>query len=168
MNMIVMGDESMMFRRPIEFDVKDETQSITIPFIDDWLPLTEEDKLIKWEAKDVLIMPVGALYNYEKRTLLDFFYIHKKRGYRNDKVRLHTALYLNYFEKFFDEDHELLSIYASIKWMIDTQKTYNKENLFYDIKRLIFSPNIRWKVRTLNRYNYNLNPKSYSNTNNPG
>lgn len=152
--------------RPIEFGV--EMPQLEIPFIDEWLPLTDEDKLIRWEAKDVLIMPIGMMYGCQRQSLLDFFYVCKKRSYRNDKVRMHTALYLNYFEKFFDEDHELLSVYGSIKYMIDSEKSYNKDNLFNDIKKYILSPTIRYKVKCLNRYNYSLNLSTYRNSTNEG
>ena len=152
---------------PLQFD-SEEIKNREMPcFIDQWLPINEEDKIVKWEAKDILIMPISALYGFEKQTLLDFFYLTPKKGYRPDKVRLHTSLYLNYFLKYFDTDHELITVYGNIKYMMDNIKEYNKENLFNDIKRYVLSPSLRIKVRQLNEYNYNLNLQSYVNKKQP-
>lgn len=152
---------------PLQFDSEEVKNRELPPFIDQWIPITDEDKVIKWEAKDILIMPISALFGFEKQTLLDFFYLTPKRGYRLDKVRLHTSLYLNYFEKFFDQDHELITVYANIKYMIDNIKEYEQEHLFNDIKQYVLSPSLRIKVRELNEYNYSLNLQTYVNKKNP-
>lgn len=150
----------MILYNPVEF-ISDE-EKYSIPFIDEWI-MTDEDKIIRYEAKDILIIPVSKLYGVDQ-SILDFFVLKKKRCYKSDDFRVHIAIYLNYFEKFFDSDHELISAYAMIKYLIHTNKKYKKEELFRDVKKYLLSPSLRFKVRAMNRYNYSLNLNSYCNT----
>ena len=152
-----------MLYNPIDF-ITDEEKFI-YPFVDVWIP-QEEDKLIRFEAKDVLIIPVSKMYGVNE-SVLDFFVLAKKRCYKSDDMRIHSSIYLNYLEKFFDPDHELISCYAMIKFMIDTKKKYSKDDLFRDIKKYLLSASLRYKVRMMNRYNYSLNLNTYINKKDP-
>ena len=139
--------------------VSDE-EKYNIPFVDEWM-MREEDEIIRFEAKDILIIPVSKMFYGIEQSILDFFVLKKKRCYKDDKFRVHIAIYLNYFEKFFDTDHELISAYAMIKYMIHTEKHYTEDNLMRDVKKYILSPSLRYKFRMMNRYNYSLNLNNY-------
>ena len=140
--------------------VSDE-EKYNIPFVDEWI-MREEDEIIRFEAKDILLIPVSKMFYGIEQSILDFFVLKKKRCYKDDKFRVHIAIYLNYFEKFFDTDHELISAYAMIKYMIHTEKHYTEDNLMRDVKKYILSPSLRYKFRMMNRYNYSLNLNNYN------
>ena len=120
--------------------VSDE-EKYNIPFVDEWI-MREEDEIIRFEAKDILLIPVSKMFYGIEQSILDFFVLKKKRCYKDDKFRVHIAIYLNYFEKFFDTDHELISAYAMIKYMIHTEKHYTEDNLMRDVKKYILSPSV--------------------------
>lgn len=105
------------------------------PPIDEWKPESDDDRVF-YTTKGAILMDVSSFYHLEERNPdLDAFYLDSKRAYNGEMVREHIADYLNYFEKFYDFDHELPSIYASIKYMIDYEPSYGKDALFYDISR---------------------------------
>lgn len=123
--------------------------------IDDWVP--DEKDIIFRHLKNKVILPISKFYGREEDILLDSFFVNTKRCYNSDEIRHHCTHYMNYFEKFYDTDKELLMIYARMKYLIDYEVGYNREAFFYDIKTYIFSPMMLYKVDLLNRDNYNLN-----------
>lgn len=141
--------------------VSEEERYNNIPFVDEWL-MREEDEIIRFEAKDILLIPISKMYGVDQ-SILDFFVLKKKRCYNDYKFKYHIAQYLNYFEKYFDTDGELISSYAMIKYLIHTEKHYTEEALMKDVEKYILSPSLRFKFRTMNRYNYSLNLNSYNN-----
>ena len=99
-----------------------------IPPVDKWYPPLE-DQIFK-ESKGVIIAPIHISYNMPENNHIDYFHMTPKKCYNSDtKVdkngvlkigfREHLVIYLNYFEKFYDRNHYLLSIYSKIKWCID-------------------------------------------------
>ena len=89
-------------------------------------------------------------------------------GFRN-----HCTQYLNYFEKFYDTNHELVGIYGQIKYFIDyMEDTYTEQNFINDLIRFIISydehanPTLHANIRKLVKDNYMVH-LSYSNTKNP-
>lgn len=104
------------------------------PHVDEWEP-KEEDKVF-FTTKDAILMDVSSFYHLPERNPdLDTFNLSSKRAYNGDTVKNHVAHYLNYFEKYYDYDHELPAILASIKYLIDYEPSYGKDALFFDISR---------------------------------
>lgn len=128
----------------------------TFIHVDEWIP--EEDDLLFKHAKGVFIAPVSRVFGCEDNSVMgfDYFILSPKRCYSNLKLREHFARYLNYFEKFYDTDKELLSIYAQIKYLIDFEKGYTKEALAYDLDRYILSGSFMAKIDAMNLANYRL------------
>ena len=84
-------------------------------------------------------------------------------------MRDHIAKYLNYFEKYYDSDHELWSIYAYLKLLMDTQTSvYTPQRFLSDLTRMILNPycSIFAKVNQMNEENYYLK-LTYRNNRNP-
>src|SRR5574344_2105860 len=132
--------------------------------IDTWIP-TEKDKIFK-NAKDAVILPVSEFFCVEKSIAFDsYMLVSPKRCYNTDEVRNHICQYLNYFEKYYDTDHELLLYYYRIKQMIDfgiidnqgNTYGYTKDQFINDIRKYILGPSIYNKVGKMNEANYSLN-----------
>lgn len=134
------------------------------PFIDEWIP-KPEDMIFK-TVKGALMCDVSSFFGRENDPNLDSFYLKSKRSYNSEKVRNHMVQYLNYFEKFYDYDKELISVYSTIKFLIDFEPSYGKEAFFYDLQRYIIFAPLSIKVDYLNAYNYRL-ALTYRNKKNP-
>lgn len=159
---------------PCPFIMRDENSEFSVgyrkfPFIpvDYWVPAAED--IIFRADKGFIIVPVSMLLSGFDGTIkpIDLFYLNTKRSYNN--MRDHIAHYLNYFEKFYDPDHELWSIYANIKLLMDTQTaSYTFDRFFYDLVRMILNYNssIFAKVNQMNEENYDLK-LNYRNNRNP-
>ncbi|MGL5753060.1 MAG: hypothetical protein ACRCXT_21135 [Paraclostridium sp.] len=132
---------------------KKAEERVVIP-VDDWIP-NPEDVVIK-HTKQAIIIPVSKLYGMDGEQPFDYFILQRKRAYMGEKVREHTAQYLNYFIKFYDNDNELISIYYKFKVLIDTQPGYDKFALAYDIMNLILSQSMLFKVNAMVQDNYIL------------
>ncbi len=134
--------------------------------VDCWIATGSD--IIFTPIKGFISVPVSLLYgDPEPGKPIDLFYLNTKRCYNN--MRDHTAHYLNYFEKFYDPDHELWAIYANIKLLMDTQtEFYTKDRFLYDITRMILNPysSIFAKVNQMNEENYCLQ-LVYRNNKNP-
>ena len=120
--------------------------------VDDWKE-EEEDKLFK-HAKGAIVAPVDKFFNVELEQM-NYFIIPKK-SHNSIKMRQHCTKYLNYFEKFFDPEHELFSNYCKIKYCIDFEDCYTKEDFKSDLNNYILSPTIMYKVHRMNKSNYKL------------
>lgn len=127
-----------------------------IPNIDRWNP-AEED-IIYRNNKGIIYAPVMSGLKIEGDfQSLDFFIMNPKKCYNSQAMREHTCLYLNYFEKFYDQDKELSIIIFRIKYLIDTTPMYNEQQFLYDIRTYILNPRLIAKVRQLVEDNYALN-----------
>jgi len=155
-----MATKKQQLFSPVIFN--DSTQ--IRPPVDDWVP-SEEDMIFK-TVKGAIITDISSFYGLDNNPNLDSFYLAAKRSYNNQKLRDHLVQYLNYFEKYYDFDKELPTIYATMKYLIDYEPSYTKEALFYDIrKRIIFGP-LAFKAERMVRDNYQLDLE-YSNKKNP-
>lgn len=135
--------------------------------VDEWIP--EEQDLIFRHLKDEFIAPISAFLNVPQNMQLDCFGLKAKKAYRSEDAREHFCHYLNYFEKFYDQDKELVSIYAHIKCMIDGEKErYTIDLLKQDLERYMLSDSMRWKVTKMNDDNYIPLQKEYKYKNKPG
>lgn len=136
-----------------------------IPLVDQWNPQPED--IYFTNAKDVLVAPVSKYYHLEdNNTRINYFWIKPKKSYNSDLLRDHCCHYLNYFEKFFDEEKEYFTNLALVKFLIDYYQDYNINNFIYDINRYIIQPSIISKIENMVELNYNLE-LSYKSANNP-
>ena len=119
-----------------------------------------EDRIFQ-HSKGAMILDVSSFYGFNESTSLDYFILSPKRCYNNIDMRDHTTHYMNYFEKFYDDDKELLALYYKIKYMIDYVPSYSKEAFIYDIKRYILSGSMLYKMTRMNRDNYSLSLTGY-------
>jgi hypothetical protein len=106
-----------------------------VVYVDQWVPQLED--LVFKHVDKAIILPVSKYYGVEESTDLDYFILSPKRCYNRPEMRMHTTHYLNYFEKFYDVDRELVIIYNQLKWIMDFTKEYNKVNFINDLKRYI-------------------------------
>ena len=133
---------------------------------DEWVP--QPNDLIFKHIKDAIILPVSDFYGVTDDTEFDYFHLNiKQRCYNSDDMRAHCTHYLNYFEKFYDEDHELVSIYFKMKYMMDYEsEAYTQIAFVQDIQKYILGPSMRYKVNRMNVDNYCIS-LSYKNNKNP-
>jgi len=133
--------------------------------VDSWKP-SEADRIFK-ATKGSIQLPVSEFYGV-KNDALNIFVLSPKKCYNGDSMLEHLPHYLNYFEKFYDQDHELLVIIYRIKYMIDYQKEYTPEMFYNDLNRYIMSDSITTKAHRMNEDNYclGLDLKKYRNNKN--
>jgi len=143
----------MEFFEPLEFQP-----------IDTWVP-SPEDEVFK-TIRGAIMLDVSSFFGMEQNASLDSFMMSTKRSYNNPEMRTHTVQYLNYFEKFYDKDHELVFMYCRLKYLIDYEPAYTREAFFYDLYRYIMDGSIALKIGFMNRDNYSLN-LTYKNIKNP-
>jgi len=146
--------EPMEFHDPIPFEP-----------IDTWEPKCPEDEVFK-TIRGAIMLDVSSFYGMEPNAQLDAFIMSAKRSYNNPEMRAHTVQYLNYFEKFYDKEHELPMIYCRLKYLIDVEPAYNRDAFLYDLTRYIMNGSISLKIGFMNRDNYSLN-LTYKNLKNP-
>ena len=116
-----------------------------------------------------IVAPVSGFFGLEEGengNPIDFFIMSPKKCYNSQLMRNHICLYLNYFERFYDIDKEYFVIMCQLKYVIDYEPAYRKEQFFYDLKRHILSPTILAKTSAMTNDNYSLELK-YNNINNP-
>lgn len=150
--------------RPFTFEDEParDISSWFIP-VDQWEP-SPEDQILK-VGKGCVYYPVTQVFGITDPTKenLNYFIIANKRCYNGDIMRTHMNKYINYFEKFYDLDHELLLMTARIKCSIDLIPSYSQEQFRYDVERMILSQSILVKAMQMNEDNYmlHLDDKKY-------
>ena len=113
--------------------------------------------------------------------MLDYFYITSKRCYNSDTklredgtinigFRDHCTNYLNYFEKFYDKELQLLNLYTQLKYQMDCQTDgYSLEMFLHELWKYFINPNASYQAQYLNycidkmnieQYNLELNYKN--------
>ena len=118
-------------------------------------PVDEKDLIFR-NVKGDIILPIAEFFGVEEKArTLDYFTVSPKRSYNSDETREHICRYLNYFEKFYDIDKELLMVLYQIKLAMDYNKEYNIEMLCNDINRYIIrNHNLYFKIRRFVDDNY--------------
>lgn len=138
--------------------------------VDQWEPSDPMDQIFK-PCKGAVWLPVTQFFGIMDPTKdnLNLFVLSTKRCYNGDIMREHISKYLNYFEKYYDQDLELAMAVSKIKCNIDLIPGYTKEQFKYDIERLILSDSICMKAVLMNNDNYalHLDEKKYKNEKNP-
>lgn len=133
--------------------------------VDEWIP-NEEDIIFR-PTKGAIMLNISEYLNIESPNFeLDTFVLKVKRSYGTPDMTEHMTRYMNYFEKFYDIDHELLMIYYTIKYLIDYEPDYSVQAFFYDIEKYFMSGSIFFKAGLMNRDNYSLH-LNWINKNNP-
>lgn len=151
----------------IQIYSEEERKLLIPPKVDEWNQ-TDQDKIFR-QTKGSMVLPIADYYGCgDTYNDLNYFILSSKRCYNGEVMRPHTELYVNYFENYYDYDHELLTIYANMKYMMDYEKSYTKERFFRELDRYILkSPTILSKIRMMNDDNFILSTTTYKNTANP-
>ena len=127
---------------------------IEIPNVDTWEPKPED--VLATYGKTIIHMPIAQVLGLQDADQLNYFTMNSKKCYNSLVMKAHTTHYFNYFEKFYDPEHELLAIIAHMKFMIDTSKAYDMNNFIYDELVYILTKKMQEKVRAMVDKNYNL------------
>lgn len=156
-------DRDYSIRTP---EVKNYTLSISdanaIPPVDRWVPNPEDIIFRGLRGKQIMAPLAKILTNDDEDMLMfDSFILSVKKCYSSEEKVDHFTQYLNYFEKYYDPDHELLAIYARMKFMIDTDDVglYTKQQFMADIKRDILFSTFARKVKAMNEDNFIIHIK---------
>ena len=137
--------------------------TVRSPEVDSWIP-EEEDMLFK-STQNLIYAPIHTLYGTESDSI-DFFSLKSKRCYNSDDMRNRFVHYINYFEKFYDKEHELFIHYANLKYLIDYVDQYTVDMLIDDIFRYIFNPKMLNNIKLMVQRNYKFKLNNGSKTNN--
>lgn len=121
--------------------------------VDQWQP-EPEDEFFR-TTKVSLNIEFSKMFGIQD-TDFDNFILSTKRCYNGKDMRYHLPLYLNYFEKFYDTQHELIMIMYNIKYMIDYFPEYNDDVFRNDLTRYIFRSTLSQKAYLMVEDNYNL------------
>lgn len=117
--------------------------------VDSWVP--DKGDMVFEHAKGVIIVPeIAQMYGVGDNSPISWFVMSKKKCYNSNTInkndgsvsigfRDHCTKYLSYFEKFYDREHELVSIYAHIKYCIDYDESYTEESFCTDLFRYIIN-----------------------------
>lgn len=124
-----------------------------IPKVDKWV--ADPQDVLFTNAKNIIVAPISKVLQITSDSL-DYFIIRPKKCYNSQLLRDHICLCLNYFERFYDTDKELLVSMARIKYCIDTFPDYSPENFKHDVRVYILSPTIKQKAINLAEYNYSM------------
>jgi hypothetical protein len=142
--------------------------------VDEWFPI-RRDEIFK-ETKNAIILPVSQFFGVSDSKVLNSFILTPKRCYNSDEVRTHICRYLNYFERFYDPEHELLFYMYRMKQLMDigyidqsgnTIKQYDIFDFKRDIKTYILSNSMYDKAWKMVEHNYQLD-LNYKNKTNEG
>lgn len=141
--------------------------------VDEWdtpeHPISDQDRIFK-SVKGEIILPIHELFgdpnaeDPEEARQLDYFAMGTKRSYNGDETREHVCRYLNYFEKFYDTDHQLLMLIYEIKIQIDYMRSYDRRSFMQDIRLyLIDNFELTRRIRHFVDDNYAMHLSSNNN-----
>lgn len=119
--------------------------------VDEYVP-EEEDRLMYSDGK-LVVIPFDEIYGREDlpSTFCKFF-IMKTAWVRNLNI---ITQYVNYFEKYYDTDKELIQAYLGLKVMVDNKKRYITQQTFtHNLYTYIFTDSIIEKVKQFVEDNY--------------
>lgn len=137
--------------------------------VDEWdteqNPISEQDRIFR-NIRGEIILPIAEFFcnGNEEAKSLNYFAMNTKRSYNSDETREHICRYLNYFEKFYDYDKELLMVLYKIKISIDYIPSYSKAHFMDDVNRYIIRNfGLTRKVRHFVDSNYLMKLSSNNN-----
>ena len=152
------------FSDALKYQQPYQPQNVNQIPIDQWQPTCAEDNVFT-HIRGAIIVPVHKFFHMpdddKANDMFDYFYVTAKRCYNSDtKVkpdgevsigfRDHCTNYLNYFEKYYDTDLQLVGLYAHMKYMIDCVPTYSLEDFKKDIWKYFINPNMSYTAQILN------------------
>lgn len=174
-NLIQDGDKIAAHNSNREFKENISQMPSYQPPIDQWVP-QPEDKIFT-HIRGAIIAPIHKFYNIDDNdinavTMLDYFYVTAKRCYNSDTkikdgvisigFRDHCTNYINYFEKFYDKNLILLSLYAKLKYLIDCNPDYKLNSFLHDLWKYFINPNASYTSQQLNYYLDKMNIEQYN------
>ena len=137
--------------------------------VDEWdtedNPISEQDRIFR-NIRGEIILPITDFFcnGDPEKSSLNYFAMNNKRSYNSDETREHICKYLNYFEKYYDYDKELIMIIYHIKLNIDYIRSYEIDNFLDDVNRYIIrNTQLGYKVRHFVDDNYNMKLSSNNN-----
>lgn len=141
--------------------------------VDEWQAILDDSYVT--HTKNAIMMPISKYFNLEPSLVLDSFMLTPKRCYNSAEIRKHICLYINYFEKYYDKEHELLYHMYRIKYSIDfgvrhangTTTPYTVDDFKRDIYTYIMSLSLYTKAFTMISHNYKID-LTYNNKTNEG
>ena len=136
--------------------LKKKKEKPAVSKINSWKPTKEVEKslLVDSDGKifiiyfEKIIEPRNIVCNFDRFLI--------KKGSYEKKLGL-IAKYINYFMKFYDAENELALAYFKIKYAIDKEKMFDKDNpnqLIELIYEVMFTPSVIEKVNRLVEDNY--------------
>ena len=122
--------------------------------VDDWVP-SEEDRIVYHSGK-VLIIDFDKIFNRPSTEKFKYFDLSCKEAYYS-----HIELiiqYINYFEKFYDKDKELIMAYAKLKYTIDAKGVnfISRKSMIHMIKTILFTESLCNKIKQMSIDNYRV------------
>lgn len=144
------------------------------PPIDQWDP--EEKEKIFTHIRGAIIAPIHTFFGMSEtdaaNNMIDYFYVTSKRCYNSDTkmkdgeinigFRDHCTSYMNYFERFYDTELQLLAMYANIKYLIDCEPRYTLEMFYNDLWRYFINPTATYTSQCLNYQLDKMNLEQYT------
>ena len=128
-------------------------------------PIDDKDRIFR-NIRGEIILPITDFFcsGDESKKSLNYFAMNTKRSYNSEETRKHICKYMNYFEKYYDTDKELLMIIYNIKLNIDYIRSYEIDNFMDDINRYIIrNQSLTYKVRHFVDDNYLMKLSSNNN-----
>ena len=139
----------------ISFCNEESEKNFNFTHVDDYIFSPTET--IITHSKGAIIIPLVRFFGLNNKQSDIFITSSKnKKCYNSLEMRNHICRYLNYFIKFYDPDMELLSIMNQVKYLLDYEPRYKKDDFIFDIVRYILSPTIRAKVERMVEDNYTI------------
>lgn len=151
-------------------------------YVDTWVE-KPEDKIFEHAKGVIKVNEICKIFNVPDDSPIAYFIMSKKRCYNSDTTppkfeggapsigfRDHCTKYLNYFEKFYDKERYLVSIYAQLKYYIEYVDQYSEDAFVSDLSKYIIDhesvPLFHWKVEQFVKDNY-TDHLTYTNIKNP-
>lgn len=141
-------------------DAPASPQNNTLKFIpvDEWHP--SETEMVVSVIKGYFVAPISTTYNLniDPRMRFDYFVLSTKKCYNSQDMRDHLFQYINYFEKFYDQDREYIAVLYHLKTIMDKYDSahYPVQAFFGDCYRYILKSNLEKKIAKMVDDNYNL------------
>lgn len=146
--------------------IVDKSNHIPVDLWDsDEYPISDEDRIFR-SIRGEIILPITDFFcsGDENKKSLNYFAMNTKRSYNSEETRKHICKYMNYFEKYYDTDKELLMIIYNIKLNIDYIRSYEIDNFMDDVNRYIIrNQSLTYKVRHFVDDNYLMKLSSNNN-----
>lgn len=137
--------------------------------VDEWdtetNPISDADRIFR-SVRGEVILPISEFFcrGSEEYKQLDYFAMNSKRSYNSEETRNHICRYLNYFEKYYDPERELLMVIYELKLLMDYNKAYKKSNFMDDINRYIIrNKSLSRKIEQFVNDNYLMKLSSNNN-----